>query len=707
MHPRELLRIGSAARTAATSPFIIVTTAVFSATAMLPLSAQESPAGSPFQIYQRRTNALFLMEWQGNPTKSYFVQYSKDLVTWEYSPNIYRGKDSLMSDRSDPEGSPSYFVRLVEISDNGQDPAFIDSDGDGVANIVELQQGSDPFNPESRSKGFSVSPIQRVNASVKSSDLPDGPITNQQVISTSQAGDVVASLGPSAVGHVSSGVFTWSSGSSGQYRGLLSPASEATPGRGVIVTLQAPSESSISSAIGFTGNGALNGLFTSNGMGFTIQKNPSNSLNRLITNVGSPTQMVELTSFIKANTPYRMMLRKEADGFSSWIQGGIFDSMGGKVGSPVWFPVAKYPGVNPVLPVKGGVYNAWPSPVENSEFTDVSNLTMDSASSLLDYERNKNGLHVPSLIKLPGGCVLAAWQNSTLHESTDCVIKVARRDRSGAWGPVSTVVAAGSDGASNNGPVLHKVGNELWLTYQSVTSGLFTVRKRVLTVSGDTITLSDPVTMFDEGLLLNHILSLPGGRLVACWHTHSSSWKNRISYSDDNGQTWTAAVMPEFPWKAAEGFAIIEADGTLASYWRTDRAAIYRATSSDGGATWSTLAATSIPCANMPSQGLSGSRVCGFKRPSDGKIVIVGNNSTTQREKLTAWLVENGNIVGTQSILPIDVADGSAEGVHYPDVLVHPDNSMTVIFARWLGGGLGSAELHSAINTFRVPAAFE
>lgn len=219
--------------------------------------------------------------------------------------------------------------------------------------------------------------------------------------------------------------------------------------------------------------------------------------------------------------------------------------------------------------------------------------------------------------------------------------------------------------------------------------------------------LGDPETLFENGLLLNHMLALPNGRIVACWHTASSNWKNLINYSDDGGVTWTSASMPQFANRAGEGFAIIEADGTLASYWRTDRTAIYRSTSDDNGATWTALTPTTIPCANMPSQGFMGSRVCGFKRPSDGKIVIVGNNSATHREKLTAWLVNNGEIEGTQSLLPWDLPDGSAEGIHYPDIVVEPDDTMTIITARWLGGAVGSSELHSAINTFKVSPEFK
>jgi hypothetical protein len=311
------------------------------------------------------------------------------------------------------------------------------------------------------------------------------------------------------------------------------------------------------------------------------------------------------------------------------------------------------------------------------------------------------------LLKLPDGSLLAAWQNATGHESVDNVLKMARRSPRGVWGPVSVLLAAGVDGASNTGPTLHQAGDQIWLTYQSVTRGIYTARKRVVTVTGDSFSLSAPVTLFDRALILNQMLTLPNGRIIACWHTHDSIWKNRISYSDDGGTTWAAAAMPEFPHRAGEGFAILEADGTLASYWRTDRKAVYRSMSPDQGATWTALIATPIPCPDMPGQGLHGSRVSGCKRASDGKVVIIGNDSNAQRERLTAWLVHNGVVEAKQALLPWDLPDNGAEGVQYPDVVVEPDNSLTVIYSRWLGGALGSTELHSAIHTFRVKAAFE
>lgn len=643
--------------------------------------------------------------WPGAAGRTYFTQYSQDLVHWTYAPEIRTGNNVTLTQGFEPEGAKSFFVRRIETNESPQDPNKADFDGDGISNIVELQRGSDPLSATSPSQDPADGGGELVRLKLFSSTLSNQPLTNGQLIQGTY-GTATVALSTGATGTINDGTLMWTGGVSGNFRGLLGPQSPSSSGRAAIANILTDGQGDLSSTLGFTSNGSLSGLSGTDNMTITVQRNTSDKYNRLVSTAGSGNSWTEMNSVVSVNTQYRTMVRREQDGFSSWIQGGVYANTGATVNSAVWFPVARWKGINPTGNQRAGIYNSWAGPTQNSEFSDIVNPTIDATSALLDYERNKNGLHVPSLLKLPGGEVLAAWQNANGHESEDSVIKLARRNSRGVWSPATIVVGAGEDGNSNNGPVLHQVGDQIWLTYLSLNSGSYSVHKRVLKIQGDAFVLSPPVTWFNGGLLLNHTLVLPSGRIIACWHTQVSQWKNRISYSDDGGETWTLAQFPEFHNRAGEGFVITEADGTLASYWRTDQAAVYRSVSFNDGASWSPLMRTSIPCANMPSQGLLGSRVCGFKRPSDGKIVIIGNNSTTQREKLAVWLVNNGVVEGSQSLLPWDVADGSAEGLHYPDIVVHPDNSMTVIVARWLGGGMGSSERHSAINTFKVPANF-
>lgn len=667
------------------------------------------PQEQPGQISMERnpSNNLLTASWRGEFGKTYFLQKSEDLIHWEYSPTIRSGGSQLSKEVVDTEGAKQYFFRLRYIDETATNPDLADFDHDGVANIVELQQGTDPFNPCSGGDGIPDSGGETSQVRMSMAAAQDQLLTNGQVLGGTPTGSATVVLGGNTKGEILSGMLSWSSGGYGSNRGLISQPLPASTGRSVIVGLMTDGLGDISTNVGFTSSKNLGGLITAGGFSLIAQRTADGRYNRLVSCVGSNFAWVEMSKSIDANTPYRMLVRREVDGYSSWIQGGMYSSTGAIPGSASWFPISRWKSANPAGDIQAGLNNTWVGPTITNEFSDSTNPTIDSTSALLDYERNKIGIHVPSLLKIRGGRVLAVWQNSGNHETNDSYLKMAIRDSRGTWGPSFKILGPEEEGVSYNGPVLHQVGDKIWLTHQAVSGTTYTAKRREMTITGNTVTLLEPVTLFNTGLILNHILTLPTGRMVACWHTQASVWKNRISYSDDAGLTWTPATFPQFNNRAGEGFAAIEADGTLSSYWRTDLGSVYRSVSADDGESWSALVPTAIPCPNMPSQGLLGSRVAGYKRPSDGKLVIVGSNSKTQREKLTAWLVENGEIVGIQSLLPWDVLDGSAEGLHYPDIVVNPDDSMTIVFARWMGGGIGSAEVHSAINTFQVGAAFQ
>lgn len=674
----------------------------------------DAPASSTapnegLRIVRNPVSGNVVLRWWGREGRAYCVQRSEDLAKWEYFPTIETGYDRTIRWVFGPDDLASkFFIRLVHAESTSTSPETADFDGDGVVNLVELQRGQDPFKADSDGDGHPDTGAEQTLVRIFSRQVPDQFLKNGQMLANVPVGSAGVVLESGATGQALAGEFLWGSAAVNARRGLLGPASAGFSSRALTASLKIGPAASAYTVMGFTpANTGLNGLWGSGGMSMIFEKSADGHSSRLATMAGSGLVFSEMNRVIESGQLYRTMVRREDDGFSSWIQGGMFGKTGAGVDAAAWFPVGRWRGVNPSGLQQAGLTHAPGGPTVQSEFGDLREPVMDASNALLDYERNKLGLHVPSLLKLPGGGLLAAWQNATGHESTDCVLKMARRNIRGVWGPATVILASGVDGTSNNGPVLHRAGNQIWLTYQSVSKGVYTVRKRVVHVESDAISLSPPVTLFNQGLLINHALTLPSGRVVVCWHTQQSSWKNRISYSDDNGGTWKTAAVPEFPHRAGEGFALIESDGTLASYWRTDQLAIYRSTSADGGITWTDLVPTTIPCANMLAQGLLGSRASGYKRPSDGKLVIVGNDSTTQREKLTAWLVNNGVVEGKQSLLAWALPPNRAEGLQYPDVVVHPDDSMTVIFSRWQGGGLGSTELHSAIHTFRVDAAFE
>ncbi len=103
-------------------------------------------------------------DWIGVAERTYFVQYSLDLVNWGYAPLLRHGAGVQLCGMQ-TLNAEKYFIRL-KYSD---DPAvntlvkarLADFDGDGIPNAVELEYGtgSDPFDinsvgPDSDSDGM-------------------------------------------------------------------------------------------------------------------------------------------------------------------------------------------------------------------------------------------------------------------------------------------------------------------------------------------------------------------------------------------------------------------------------------------------------------------------------------------------------------------------------------------------------------------------
>jgi hypothetical protein len=88
-------------------------------------------------------------DWTGSEGRTYFVQYSMDLVNWGYLPVIRFGEGSQDTDGV-AENAPKFFIRLKYTDDTGvetlQEARDADFDNDGIRNSFEVELfGSDPF----------------------------------------------------------------------------------------------------------------------------------------------------------------------------------------------------------------------------------------------------------------------------------------------------------------------------------------------------------------------------------------------------------------------------------------------------------------------------------------------------------------------------------------------------------------------------------
>jgi Bacterial TSP3 repeat len=115
------------------------------------VSQAQIPQPSP--TLTEGTSNTWNLDWEGVPGRTYFMQQSDDLVSWQFFPMIEIGYGYTI-----PYGFTSSaekcFVRLVYTDDPIDDPYYGDFDGDGVSNWDEVNvYGTNPLNADSDGDG--------------------------------------------------------------------------------------------------------------------------------------------------------------------------------------------------------------------------------------------------------------------------------------------------------------------------------------------------------------------------------------------------------------------------------------------------------------------------------------------------------------------------------------------------------------------------
>ena len=90
--------------------------------------------------------------WWGRLGRTYFIQQSHDLMSWQYIPVIELGQDRIAK-WSFATDTDKLFMRLKYTDAATLDPWNDDFDEDGISNIHELtapaELALDPFDPDS------------------------------------------------------------------------------------------------------------------------------------------------------------------------------------------------------------------------------------------------------------------------------------------------------------------------------------------------------------------------------------------------------------------------------------------------------------------------------------------------------------------------------------------------------------------------------
>jgi len=114
-----------------------------------------NPPEQPQIDFAQGVQGTFNADWEGVPSRTYFMQFSMNLIDWHFAPFIDFGDGT--HHRGIESDAGKMFLRLV-FGDfpgiNSLDDAMnADFSGDGLSNIFKVTHGYDPFEAESTEDG--------------------------------------------------------------------------------------------------------------------------------------------------------------------------------------------------------------------------------------------------------------------------------------------------------------------------------------------------------------------------------------------------------------------------------------------------------------------------------------------------------------------------------------------------------------------------
>ncbi|MDX2109174.1 MAG: hypothetical protein SFY80_02930 [Verrucomicrobiota bacterium] len=142
-----------------------------SVTGLLPYATAQSPAdlneGSRFT--HDSLTGTYEFSWWSRTGNTYFIQYSLDLKTWRFFEIIETGSDAIKA-YGFSHNADHLFVRLNFMDVTAENPATADFDGDGIGNLSELQDGTNPLDEDTDHDGLwdgsDSKPLNKSNAAV-------------------------------------------------------------------------------------------------------------------------------------------------------------------------------------------------------------------------------------------------------------------------------------------------------------------------------------------------------------------------------------------------------------------------------------------------------------------------------------------------------------------------------------------------------------
>jgi len=123
------------------------------AISLLPIFIFGGTSVSAEEIVNLEVEANGDSSWQGVAGRVYFVQWSEDLINWDYVPTIFHGTGTHTVQYQG--SSVQIYCRIKGVRIPSVNPNTEDFDDDGVSNLTELTMGLDPLSADSDGDGFS------------------------------------------------------------------------------------------------------------------------------------------------------------------------------------------------------------------------------------------------------------------------------------------------------------------------------------------------------------------------------------------------------------------------------------------------------------------------------------------------------------------------------------------------------------------------
>lgn len=279
--------------------------------------------------------------------------------------------------------------------------------------------------------------------------------------------------------------------------------------------------------------------------------------------------------------------------------------------------------------------------------------------------------HASTMAETPDGLV-AAWFGGKAEGSPTVGIWFARRDENHWSRPVEVANGIQADGKRFPcwNPVLFQPrGGPLMLFYKvgprpSAWWGM------LVTSDGGGRTWDKPRRL-PEGMIgpvKNKPILLANGRLLCGSSTEHDGWRVHFETTSDLGKTWERTDDVDHPHslEAIQPTLLAHPGGKLQALCRTRQRVIAETWSSDGGKTWSPLAATDLP---NPNSGIDAVTLV------DGRHLLVYNPTRGRRSPLDVALSTDGAAWQTALVLENEPGEYS-----YPAVVQTADGNVHISY---------------------------